>query len=304
MIYRYLIFIILLLSINCHISGQTSIKKLQDLLPGNKEIDNWKLTDKPQKFEGDDLYIHIDGGADLYFELGFESLIVAEYENKENQIIKVELFSMKDDAAAFGLFAMHKGERSVEIETADATSLGNEFLNTLKSKYYILISSSKLESKKDSVLLSFGNNILQKIKSSGKIPDLISILLNNSIPPLETKFFRGHIGFNNIYLFLPGDIFNVSEGVFGQYEEYQVFILKYSDAKESKIAFRNAQDQMESSGRFFSFKSADHFYTITDKNLIKSDFNLIGNYILIVSSNNFDNMKEISKSFERKIIAH
>ncbi len=53
------------------------------------------------------LYGYIDGGADLYLEYGFDTLVVTElvYEGRD---FKVETYRMKDPEAAFGIFSVSR----------------------------------------------------------------------------------------------------------------------------------------------------------------------------------------------------
>jgi hypothetical protein len=53
------------------------------------------------------LYGYIDGGAELYLEYGFDTLVVTElaYDGRD---IKIEAYRMKDPEAAFGIFSVSR----------------------------------------------------------------------------------------------------------------------------------------------------------------------------------------------------
>jgi hypothetical protein len=53
------------------------------------------------------LYGYINGGAELYLEYGFDTLIVAELVS-DGRDIKVEAYRMKDPEAAFGIFSVSR----------------------------------------------------------------------------------------------------------------------------------------------------------------------------------------------------
>ncbi len=53
------------------------------------------------------LYGYINGGAELYLEYGFDTLIVTELVS-EGRDIKVEAYRMKDPEAAFGIFSVSR----------------------------------------------------------------------------------------------------------------------------------------------------------------------------------------------------
>ena len=61
------------------------------------------------RYEGKALYGYIDGGADLYHEYGFVRLVVQDLSfNGDDQT--VELYEMKGDTAAFGIFSVSRAQ--------------------------------------------------------------------------------------------------------------------------------------------------------------------------------------------------
>lgn len=61
-----------------------------------------------QAFRGAELYGHIDGGAEVFLELGFERLEVLEY-GKGREELQLELYRMTDGAAALGIYLLRGG---------------------------------------------------------------------------------------------------------------------------------------------------------------------------------------------------
>ena len=53
------------------------------------------------------LYGYINGGAELYLEYGFDTLIVTEMTVEGNDL-KLEVYRMKDPEAAFGIFSVSR----------------------------------------------------------------------------------------------------------------------------------------------------------------------------------------------------
>ncbi len=76
------------------------------LIPG--EIPGLEIR-RVESFAGKALYGHIDGGADLYYEYGFERLSVQELRlNHESYF--AEVYRMNDSGGAFGIFSVSHGE--------------------------------------------------------------------------------------------------------------------------------------------------------------------------------------------------
>src|SRR5665811_1546039 len=57
-----------------------------------------------RSFSETSLYGYIDGGAELYLEYGFDTLVVTEV-TALSKDIKVEVYRMTDAEAAFGIFS-------------------------------------------------------------------------------------------------------------------------------------------------------------------------------------------------------
>lgn len=58
-------------------------------------------------YSNESLYGYIDGGAELYLEYGFDSLIITEVVFAPGNI-RAEVYRMKDPAAAFGIFSVSR----------------------------------------------------------------------------------------------------------------------------------------------------------------------------------------------------
>ena len=76
----------------------------------------WQRSDDLLVFTGPELYGHIDGGAEVFLELGFDRLEVQRYGSPSGEVA-VELYRMRDPAAALGVYLLKCGaeERRPEI---------------------------------------------------------------------------------------------------------------------------------------------------------------------------------------------
>lgn len=94
-----------------------------------------------QSFQGSGLYGYMNGGADLYLEYEFVSLLVQEIEWKGIPI-KAEIYEMRGVPHAYGIFSVHAGEK-IKAGAYGYTSqnpwqfqaaLGNIYLSVVNSK--------------------------------------------------------------------------------------------------------------------------------------------------------------------------
>jgi len=70
-----------------------------DQLPGLK-------IEKEGHYDGTSLYGYIDGGSTLYFEYGFERLVVQEV-TFQNEKLTIEYYRMKSSVGAFGIYSIN-----------------------------------------------------------------------------------------------------------------------------------------------------------------------------------------------------
>lgn len=90
-------------------------------------------------FSGSNLFGYINGGADLYLEYGFQKVVVSEYTSGEENL-KLEVWVMDDDAAAFGIYALSTfrcitrnslSSFSCESKYQSAAAYGNMYISAV-----------------------------------------------------------------------------------------------------------------------------------------------------------------------------
>src|ERR1035437_10095412 len=93
--------------------GQAAARPSGDaaLMPAESAASGWKTTDPLRVFTRADLYGYIDGGAELFLELGFDELTLQKYRNGANEFA-VEISRMTDPAAATGIYLMKCGKET------------------------------------------------------------------------------------------------------------------------------------------------------------------------------------------------
>ena len=63
-------------------------------LPENNIVNGWIKSDKSRLFKKTALFNHINGGAELFHEFGFDELIVQNYQNGFEEIT-IEIYQME-----------------------------------------------------------------------------------------------------------------------------------------------------------------------------------------------------------------
>jgi hypothetical protein len=93
-------------------------------------------------FTAESLYGYIDGGAELYLEYGFDTLVVTEIVS-EGRDMKIEFYRMKDAEAAFGIFSVSRFRCNGGARLTDHMCRSAYQLQFCKGCYYVSIINDK-----------------------------------------------------------------------------------------------------------------------------------------------------------------
>ncbi len=83
------------------------------LLPADGTPPGWQRSGQEHLFVGAALYQHINGGAEMYHQHGFDRLAVQDYANGGHEV-RVEIYRMNGAAGALAVFAEMTAGMSVE----------------------------------------------------------------------------------------------------------------------------------------------------------------------------------------------
>jgi hypothetical protein len=91
-----------------------------------------------QSYAGKGLYGHIDGGADLYHEYGFERLSVQEL-RLNGATYFTEAYRMTDPGAAFGIFSISRGECAPADSLPRPSCVSPRAIQWAQSRYFVRV---------------------------------------------------------------------------------------------------------------------------------------------------------------------
>jgi len=186
---NYMIFILLLLF---SISGsQTAFsqKLTTDQLPGLK-------IEKESLYDGTSLYGYIDGGSTLYFEYGFDRLVVQEVAF-QNEKFTVEYYRMKSCKGAFGIYSIN----TFHCQTADQqgmTDCENQYqLQLFAGHHYISIVNATGTSVAQSASLLLARRLKELLPAEEGL--ILPEQFGTSTVQLtgKLKFIQGELGLQN-----------------------------------------------------------------------------------------------------------
>jgi len=162
-----------------------------------------------KSFSGKTLYGHINGGAELFLEYGFEKLnyYLVSSQDKEYSI---DIYHMKDALAAYGIFSI-KRFRCLNDSNQNPYMCQTPYqLSLLRADYFITIANDLGTQEAMSESLALSKCIIDSMHvTCANVPDFADIFQFEA--PSFTLYFKGPLGFQNG---LPGweEFFKGSDG--------------------------------------------------------------------------------------------
>ncbi len=235
-----------------------SQRDLHKYLPGTDETGEWKEDDLPQEYEGEDLYLYINGGAEIYHEYGFKQVIVQDYTRKNGKSIALEIFEMESIEGAYGIYTFKTSTEGKELALGDKAQLSDYYLNFWKGDFVVTLTGFDEDEETVKGLQRVARAVDTKIKSRGREPAFVSLLPEKDLIKQSIKYFKGNLGLYNSYPFFTQDVFRLKKGIKSDYKAgYSVFIISYKDSKENRSRFNEVRKSFEESPRYKDFRFVD-----------------------------------------------
>ncbi len=143
-------------------------------LPPDGFAGGWNRHEATRTYRGAELYGHIDGGAELFLEFGFEDLTLQRYRQGEDEFV-VEVYRMGDPSAALGIYLMKCGRETPAAGFPERHTAGRYQLDFVKGSQYVLVTNVRGTAELQPALLEFGKFVAAALPpSSGEaLPDLL-----------------------------------------------------------------------------------------------------------------------------------
>jgi len=241
-------------------------------VPKSDELKNWRAIGFPQVFEGNELYELIDGGASIYLEYGFRRAATQEYVSHEKRIINLAIFEMLDPASAYGMYTFKVDEEGQEISLGTKASVREDYLDFWKDRYLVTVSGYDSDEETEQGLRAIAEAVDLKIEQEAPEPELVGLLLNDSLNASRVEYLKGNLALLNHYDFEAENIFGLKEGVIGRYADFTLLIFRYNDDRECVKWFQNGRDQLEANEKFEDFTEYGDDFRMRD---------LEGNIVLV-----------------------
>jgi hypothetical protein len=211
---------------------------LSNYLPTANETGEWAADGPPQEFKGEDLYLYIDGGAEIYREYGFSRVLVQDYRNPAGKSLSLEIFQMTSPASAYGMYTFKKSSRGTPIAIGSEGQLEDYYLNFWKGDYLVTLTGRDQDSVTRQGVVRLAGAVAGKIPDGSEPPQLTADLPRTGLIKTSVRYFRGYLGFMNFYTSMGKEELRFEEGVSGEYSSgATLFILRYPSEELLRLSF-------------------------------------------------------------------
>ena len=230
----------------------------RSLLPREGFSEGWILDGSPKVYEGEALYDHIDGGGEIFLELGFEACTVQRYRGG-SKTLALEIYRMRDSTAALGVYLMQCGRENPDPALAERHTVGRSQLLAVKGRYYLAVTSSDGSPGLSKVLVEAARAVLEKVSQEGP-PAVLSLLPEKGRLPHSERIFRGPVGLQSLVTLGEGDALSLhgrATAVSADYddgdgESHTLIVAAYGTAEEAKATLRHLTLHLDSELKILS----------------------------------------------------
>lgn len=216
-------------------------------LPQAGDAASWKPSEPPQYVEGDDLFLLINGGAEIYQEYGFKQAVVQSYEDSEERSLNLEVYEMADPDAAYGIFTFKRGKNCETVDIGDESCLQDYYLNVWKGGFLITVVGFDTEAETREGLIALAEATAGMVRASGTKPHLSETFASDHSP---TLYMKGNLALFNAYDFGKGNVFGIQEGLRTRIAEDTVFVFRYPTSDDAGRWFQTACEHFSKEEKF------------------------------------------------------
>jgi hypothetical protein len=220
---------------------------------------SWDIT-KTRSFKANDLYGYINGGSEIFLELGFKVLTVEYYSNGKSELV-FEKYEMETAESALGIY-LQKCGKETPLSQIKTRNTGDRYqIACLKGNCFVVVNNPVGDKQLIPDMVKIINRGLEKIKDE-KPTDFLSWFEKTNVIKNSLTVFRGMYSLQTIYTFGEGDILLQKGKIFGAAMEYKsspsnysVLIVKYPSKPLAAAAFNNVVSHLDNTKKVIDKKN-------------------------------------------------
>jgi hypothetical protein len=211
-----------------------------------KSIGLWSADGEAEVYVGDDLFVYINGGAEIYHEYGFEAVTAQRYRRGEDRI-SVEIYTMDGDA--FGIYSFARSGNGRSVNLGSGATAADYYLHLWSGNELAAITAENEFEDFSGALLEIAEAVAGCLPPGGGEPALLVQLPREDRVPGSEVYFTGQLGFINVARPAATLFSGFEEGAFARYgPEKHTVVLKWHDETAAQQALRAARQMCTDSG--------------------------------------------------------
>lgn len=243
-------------------------------LPGDQFYPGWVCSGTCARIDPAGLYNVIDGGAELFLEMGFVELQLQKYAGAGSEIA-IEAYRMENGAAALGIYLL-KCSRETPLPGIAARHSGDRFqIALVKGDYFIFVNNFSGRQELLPVMTALAEHIGATIPAGPAVRELDVLPAENQVPG-TALLLRGPYSLQTVYTLGGGDILLLGGRRFAAaavYREapggasYTMIVAPYADGTAARAAFANLRGHLDryiqdlgGGADFFNFKDFQNYF--------------------------------------------
>ena len=202
------------------------------------------------EFAGDDLFVYINGGAEIYHEHGFDRLVVREYGRGEERVA-VELYTMA--GSAYGIYSYARSASGRQVDLGAGGTLADYYLHFWSGPHLVAVTARDGPGDPRAAVLDLGTLLAANFPDSGNPPQLMDLLPVDRCEPGSERHVAGPIGLNNAAPRVAALFRGFEEAVVSRCrsetgEEARLVVLRWADPAAATRAVGEARERAASTG--------------------------------------------------------
>ena len=220
-------------------------------LPAGGFAAGWVTSGPELRFRRHDLFGHINGGAELFLEFGFEELRVREY-RRGGAELALESYRMKSPAAALGIY-LASGGRETPLPGLKARHSGSRYqITILAGSRFVQVNNFAGDEALLADMIVLARDFLAELPEE-EAPGLLAALPEDGLVAGSERLLRGPYSLEPIYTFGPPDALSLGGEVFaalgdyrdGQGESHTLILADYPSADRAAAVFARLRERLD-----------------------------------------------------------
>ena len=220
------------------------------MLPADGFSGAWKKNGPMKVFTSEDLYGHINGGAEAFLELGFDQLTVQKYRDGANELT-AEIYRMTDPTAARGIYLARCGKETPDPALKERHTASRQQILLQRNRYYLVLYNTAGGAANAPMLVKAAQAIVPKMPADAPVAAL-SLLPPAGLVPGSARIIRGPVSLQALYTLGDGDILQLGGKITGAAGDYKdaagattLIVVDYPAPAAAAAAFKHLKANLD-----------------------------------------------------------